>query len=417
MGAVVLAVTGAEALYADMGHFGVKPIQQAWLFLVFPALLLNYLGQGTLLLNDAAAISNPFYLLAPHWAQWPMVILATLATIIASQAVITGAYSVTHQAIQLGYLPRMRVLHTSAREYGQVYVPYINWLLLVAVLGVVLAFQTSGAMAAAYGVAVTGTMVLTNILAFTYFYHSRRWPLELALPVFGLFFVIDATFLAANMLKLMDGGWFPLGTGLVIYLIMQSWMKGKAHLTECRNQQSWSLHDFINTLGNKPLHRVDGVAVYMTSSRDNVPSALMNNIAHNKVIHSRNVFLTVEVDDTPFVDNTTRFETAQLADGFEQLHIRCGFMEEVDLKRILNTPNVPQKIRELLHATFFSSRDALRPAEMIFKSGGMRRKPISLPDRLQRMLFISMSTWALNSSDYYGVPSAQVVEMGGQLEL
>jgi len=405
LGAVVLAVTGGEALYADMGHFGVGPVRRAWLLVVLPALLLNYFGQGALLLTHPEIIDNPFYQMAPDWALWPLVILATMATIIASQAVITGAFSLTHQAVQLGYLPRMRVTHTSEHEYGQVYVPFINYVLLIAVVLTVLAFGSSEKMAGAYGAAVTGAMTVDTFLAYLYFRHTRDWPVLQAVAVFGLFLLVDLAFLGSNMLKIAEGGWFPVAVALAIYTIMMAWILGRLRLNECRAASAQPLHDYIISLHDKPLARVPGCAVYLTAPAETVPSALVHNIAHNKVLHDRNVFLTIKVEDAPRVPDIDKAELSVIEPGFEQLIIHCGFMEEVELPRLLRRLDRDASLPDLMGATYFASRDKIRIS------------PTSRFNTLLRTIFVSEANWAINSADYYGVPAQQVVEMGGQVDI
>src|SRR5271169_2034492 len=308
LGAVVLAVTGAEALYADMGHFGRGPIRRAWMRFVFPALLLNYFGQGALLLAHPEAIENPFFLLAPDWFVLPLVVLASTATVIASQAVISGAFSLTNQAVQLGYLPRMNVRHTSEREIGQVYVPAINTMLLVAVAATVLGFRSSDALGSAYGIAVTGTMTVTTILAFTHLRRGARWPLWRLIPLFLLFLVVDLSFFGANMLKIAEGGWYPLVIAMSLYVVMMTWIWGRGKLARQRASGSMPLDMLIASLRPDRPARVPGTAIYMTAQVNNVPAALLHNMKHNKVLHERTVLMTVQTADVPRMPEADRLE-------------------------------------------------------------------------------------------------------------
>ena len=335
LGSVVLAVTGAEALYADMGHFGRGPIRKAWLRLVFPALLLNYFGQGALLLANPEAIQNPFYRLAPEWAVLPLVVLASVATVIASQAVISGAFSLTQQAVQLGYLPRMQVRHTSAQERGQVYVPAINNILLVAVLATVLGFRSSDALGAAYGIAVTGTMTVTTVLAFIHLRYGAHWPLWKLLPLFGLFFIVDLSFFSANLLKIHEGGWYPLAIGTVLYVMMTVWIWGRGKLGRQRASAGMPLAMLVSSLKPDRPARVPGTAIYMSSQVDNVPAALLHNMKHNKILHERNVLMTVLTADVPRISEADRLEIRHFDQNFHTVRIRYGFLEEPDIPRAL----------------------------------------------------------------------------------
>ncbi|HZK91393.1 MAG TPA: potassium transporter Kup [Stellaceae bacterium] len=405
LGAVVLAVTGAEALYADMGHFGRRPIRRAWLALVFPALVLNYFGQGALLLASPEAIQNPFYRLAPDWAVLPLVVLASVATVIASQAVISGAFSLTHQAVQLGYLPRMHVQHTSAQERGQVYVPAINNLLLVAVAATVLGFRSSDALGAAYGIAVTGTMTVTTVLAFIYLRHGARWPLWKLVPLFGLFFVVDVSFFSANLLKIGEGGWFPLVVGFALFALMTTWIWGRRQLARQRGIASMPLDMFVASLRpGRPL-RVSGTAVYMTAQIDNVPAALLHNMKHNKVLHERNVLMTVQTVDVPRTPEAERLEIRHFEQNFHTVRIRYGFLEEPDILRALALARVGGFHCNLMDTSFFLGRENIVPA---------RRTSWRLP--FKRM-FVLLSEFALDATEFFRIPVNRVVELGGQTEI
>jgi KUP system potassium uptake protein len=405
LGAVVLAVTGAEALYADMGHFGRGPIRRAWLRFVFPALLLNYFGQGALLLASPEAIQNPFYRLVPEWGVLPLVVLASIATVIASQAVISGAFSLTHQAVQLGYLPRMQVLHTSERERGQVYVPAINNLLLVAVAATVLGFRSSDALGAAYGVAVTGTMTVTTVLAFTYLRRGARWPLWRLLPLFLVFFVVDVSFFGANLLKIGEGGWYPLAIGLSLYIVMMAWVWGRGKLSEQRASGAIPLDMLVSGLRPDRPARVPGTAIYMTAQIASVPAALLHNMKHNKVLHERNVLMTVQTADVPRVPEADRLEINHLAQNFHTVRIRYGFFEEPDIPRALALCRVGGFRFNLMETSFFVGHE---------KIVANRRSRWLLPFK---RLFVLMSELALDATEFFRIPVNRVVELGGQVEI
>ncbi|MGE0718613.1 MAG: potassium transporter Kup, partial [Alphaproteobacteria bacterium] len=331
LGAVVLAVTGAEALYADMGHFGRRPIRVAWIGCVLPALVLNYLGQGALILDDPAAIENPFFLMAPQWALLPLVVLATAATIIASQAVISGVFSLTQQAVLLDFLPRMAILHTSEHQIGQIYLPRVNGLLLIGVVVLVLEFQSSSALAAAYGVAVTGTMVATSLLSFIIIRHRWNWPLPAAAALSGMFLLVDGAFLGATLLKVDDGGWMPLLVGAAIWTIMATWHHGRSILRERLAESALPLDIFLQRLTHRPYHRVPGTAVYMTGNGAVVPYAFLHNLKHNKVLHERIVLLTVTIADVPRVAPADRATIEFLATGFVRITMHFGFIDTPDV--------------------------------------------------------------------------------------
>jgi KUP system potassium uptake protein len=403
LGAVFLTVTGAEALYADLGHFGRKPIQAAWLVLVLPSLVANYLGQGVLVLGDPKTIDNPFFLAYPSWALIPMVVLATAATVIASQAVITGAYSLTSQAIQLGLLPRLEVRHTSAQLAGQIYMPRVNALLLIGVLALVVFFRSSSAMASAYGIAVTGTMVVTGMMAFVVFWRMWRWSPLAAAALMGPFLIVDLTFLTANMLKVVEGGWVPLALGGAVMLVMYTWRRGTRILFAKTRRLETPLDDLVRILEKKPPQRVPGTAVFLTSDPKSAPTALLHSLKHYKVLHEKNVILSVETTHTPRVDSDKRVRIEPVGSTFLRVLLRFGYME---------TPNIPRTLAiarklgwqfDIMSTSFFLSRRALRPAT----HSGM--------PRWQDRLFISLARSANDATDYFQIPTDRVVEVGTQV--
>ena len=405
LGAVFLAVTGAETLYADMGHFGRNPLRVAWLYLVLPALVMNYYGQGALLLRDAAALENPFYRLVPSWGLYPLVVLAGVATIIASQAVISGAFSITRQAIQLGYLPRLRVLHTSEHEIGQVYVPRINTGLFVAIVVLVIGFQTSDNLGAAYGIAVTGMMVITSSLAFIYM-RSIGWSLALAAVVFGFFLAIDLIFLSANLLKIMQGGWFPVLVAALIFAVMSTWRHGRGVLAEKRARETMPLETFVATLKPDRPPRIAGTAVIMTRDTGQVPTALLHALKHYKVLHERVVLLNVLTRDVPHVGDDERLELRDLGHGIYTLRLWYGFMDQPNILRALAQCRIRRFHFNLLETSFIIGREKLVPA---------RRR--SLLSRWRQRLFMLMSNSALDATEFFRIPANRVVELGGQIEL
>ncbi|WP_434632289.1 low affinity potassium transporter Kup [Chromobacterium sp. CV08] len=405
LGSVVLALTGAEALYADMGHFGKTPIRRAWFSLVLPGLGLNYFGQGALLMSNPAAIKNPFFLLAPDWALLPMIVLATLATVIASQAVISGAYSLTRQAILLGYCPRLEVRHTSDKEIGQIYMPFINWALLVAVLVVVLTFKSSSSLAAAYGIAVTGTMLITTLLFFVVARVNWRWPLPLALGITVLFGVIDTAFFAANVHKVADGGWLPLVLGMIIFTLMSTWKQGREILFRRLRDQALPLDDFIQNLEAYPPARVQGTAVFLTSTLHGVPHALLHNLKHNRVLHERVVLMTVRTEDVPYVAEEDRLDVVQMSASFWRVVARYGFKEEPNVLQVIEMCAEEGFDMELMDTSFFLSRETI----IITDHPGMAR--------WREKVFVWMSKNALRATDFFQVPANRVVELGAQVEL
>jgi len=403
LGAVFLAVTGAEALYADLGHFGKRPIQTAWLFIVLPSLALNYLGQGALVIGDPKAVENPFFLMFPDWALLPMVCLATAATVIASQAVITGAYSLTRQAIQLGLLPRFEIRHTSEAHSGQIYIPRINMLLLVSVMLLVLMFRSSSALASAYGISVTGTMVVTAMMGFVVIWRVWKWSPFAAAALIAPFLFLDLTFLAANLLKVLEGGWVPLALGSVVMLLMYTWRRGSRLLFEKSRKLEFPLVDLVAMLEKRPPQRVSGTAVFLTSDPASAPTALLHSLKHYKVLHEKNVILTIETAPTPRIDPSERVRMEQVSATFSKVTFRFGFME---------SPNVPKTLAiarklgwhfDIMSTSFFLSRRALKPAA----HSGM--------PRWQDHLFIALSRTANDATDYFQIPTGRVVEVGTQV--
>jgi KUP system potassium uptake protein len=405
LAAVVLAVTGAEALYADIGHFGRRPIQIAWISLVLPALVLNYFGQGALILRDPRTVSNPFYLLAPSWAWYPLLILATMATVIASQAVISGAFSLSRQAVHLGYLPRLQILHTSEQEIGQVYVPRVNWLLMVIVALTVVGFGSSSALAGAYGIAVTGTEAITSVLAYTVARRRWGWSRPAALSVFLTFLTIDLSFFSANVLKIPHGGWFPLGFAAIVVTAMATWRKGRRVVSERRSRAASSIRDFAEWIEASPPTRVPGTAVFLTGNPDIVPSALLHNLKHNKVLHERIILLTVRTEDVPRVDEKQRIEVELLPAGFYQLVLHYGFSESPDLPRSLEACRKCGPPFDLMQTSFFLSREKLVP------------KPGRDLNSLEEQVFITLNHTALDATEFFCIPPDRVIEVGTQIEL
>jgi KUP system potassium uptake protein len=406
LGAVVLAVTGAEALYADMGHFGKAPVRLAWFGLVGPALVLNYFGQGALLMVKPAAVQNPFFLLFPGWALYPMVVLATAATVIASQAVISGAYSLTKQAVQLGFLPRMTIVHTSAREMGQVYIPSINWVLCAAVLVAVIGFGSSSRLAGAYGVAVTATMLVDTLLTFFVIRFGWRYPLALALFATGFFVIIDLTFFSATLLKIADGGWFPMVIGGVVYTVMATWRRGREILFERLQTSSVPLEPFLESLFADPPLRVPGTAVFLTATPNVTPHALLHNLNHNKVLHERVVFLTVEIRDVPWVAFTERISCEPLGHGCWRVRVRYGFMNRPDVTRALELCGALGLQFDLMETSFFLSREKIVPSERIGGMAFWRDK-----------VFAAMARNAGNVTDYFNIPANRVIELGTRVQI
>ena len=404
LGSVVLAVTGGEALYTDMGHFGRPPIRLAWFGFVMPALVLNYFGQGALLLNEPAAIESPFFHLGPSWALIPMVALATLATVIASQAVISGAFSVARQAVQMGLLPRMQIIHTSGREEGQIYVPFTNWTLYLAVVGLVIGFQSSSNLAAAYGIAVTTTMLIDTILVAFVMVLLWRWNLMLVVLVAGSLLVVDIAFFSANIIKIPEGGWFPLAMGLVSFTVLTTWRRGRRLLLDEMASQTFPLADFVGTIGD--VHRVHGTAIFMTSSKEGVPPALLHNLKHNQVLHDRVVLLTVQTANSPHVNDLDRLYLLRLDEGFMRVIIRYGFMEDPDVPAALEQCARFGETFEMMETTFYVSRETVIP-----RIPGRDIAP------WRARLFAMMSKNATSATDFFKIPTNRVVELGTQLVL
>ena len=402
LGAVFLVATGGEALYADMGHFGELPIQIDWFGLVGLSLVTNYFGQGALLLLHPKAAENPFYLMAPSAVRIPLVVLAAAATVIASQAIISGAFSLTRQAIQLGYLPRLRIVHTSAREIGQVYLPTINWLLMFATLGLVLAFRQSSRLAAAYGIAVTLTMIITTLLAFQVTRHVWGWRLPAALLVTGGFLVPDLAFGFANMAKIFDGGWFPLLVGGLVFLVMSIWRNGRVRLEGRLRSEGMPFESFVAMSAGIP--RVEGTAVFMGRDPRSTPAALLHNLKHNRVLHEKVVHLTVRAEDVPYVDEATRVTADDLGEGFFRVVARYGFMEWPQVEGIFASPAARTLDLGLKNASFFLSRVSLVPS-----------RPLGLPSA--ERVFINLYKNALRPVFYFGLPPNRVVELGRQVRL
>lgn len=406
MGAVVLALTGAEALYADMGHFGKRPIEVAWFAFIFPALASNYFGQGALLLRDPTAIANPFFMLVPEWAVYPMVALSTCATVIASQAVISGAFSMTSQAMQMDYIPRMQRIHTSSHERGQIYVPAMNRLLLVLVLATVIGFGSSGNLAAAYGLAVTGTMLITTLLTLIVALDEWQWRPQWAYALVCCFLVIDSTFLAANALKIPQGGWFPLLVGSLVFLLMHTWRRGREVLTHHLQKASRSLTGFIAQLAEiPPLARIPGTAVYMSARNLSMPHALQVNYAHNHVLHERIVLLTIATEDVPVILDDERIGIDTLEQGFYRVTARHGFMETPNVPKILVLCKKQGLAVDASNASFFIGRETPIPSD----------KPDLNP--WQEKIFLALSRNASSPIQFFKIPADRVVELGVQFEV
>jgi KUP system potassium uptake protein len=403
LGAVFLVVTGAEALYADLGHFGRGPIRTAWLTVCLPALTINYLGQGALLLGDSRAITNPFFLLYPDWARAPMIALATAATVIASQAVITGAYSLTAQAIQLGLLPRLEIRHTSESQFGQIYIPRVNIILLIGVLLLVVQFRSSGALASAYGIAVTGTMVVTAIMAFIVIWKYWRWPVWGAAALMAPFLLIDLVFLGANLLKVFQGGWVPLMIGAMMMTLMLTWVKGARILAAKTRRLETPIDDLIDALEKRQPHKVAGTAVFLTADPEAAPTALLHSLKHYKVLHDQNVVLTLVTDSTPRVAPAERVTVTPLGKIFTRVIVRFGFMETPNIPKALGLARKQGLTFDIMSTSFFLSRRAVRPDT---KSG----MPV-----WQDRLFIILAKNADDASSYFGLPTDRVVEIGTQI--
>ena len=401
LGSVVLAVTGGEALYTDMGHFGRLPIRLAWFGFVMPALVLNYFGQGALLLHEPASIQNPFFHLGPDWALVPMLILATLATVIASQAVISGAFSVARQSVQMGFLPRMLIVHTSGKEQGQIYVPFTNWTLYLAVVALVIGFKSSSNLAAAYGIAVTGTMLIDTILVAFVMALMWRWSKLMVALVAGSLLIVDIAFFSANAIKIPEGGWFPIAMALVSFTVLTTWRLGRRLVSDEMTKQSIPMEDFLLAIDD--VHRVNGTAVFMTGSKEGVPAALLHNLKHNQVLHERVALVTVQTADTPYVNELDRMYLHHMGKGFMRLVIRYGFMEDPDIPRALEHCDRFGESFDIMETTFYLSRETIVPT--------FTRK-IS-PWRAR--LFGLMSKNATSATEFFKIPTNRVVELGTQL--
>jgi len=405
LGAVVFAITGTEALYADMGHFGADPIRRAWLIFVLPMLVLNYFGQGALLIHDASAIKNPFYLLAPEWALLPMVALATCATVIASQAVISGAFSLTRQAIQMGYCPRLTITHTSERQIGQIYVPFINWTLLTAVILLVVGFQSSSNLAAAYGIAVTMALTIDSLLIYVVLTRLWHWHKLVALAIVVPLLVVDFSFLGSNALKIPQGGWFPIAIGIVVFTLLTTWKRGRAILAERLAKETIPLDVFIASISAAPPPRVPGTAVFLTTAEGRVPPALLHNLKHNKVLHERVVLLTLKTRDVPRVPLAERLRIEEPGCDFRQIEASYGFMEDQDIPTLLEECGRRGAPFDMMDTSFFVSRETLI-ASAVPGMALWREK-----------LFVSMSKNATRAIEYFNIPTNRVVELGAQIEL
>ncbi|BDD93926.1 potassium transporter Kup [Pandoraea sp. XJJ-1] len=406
LGSVFLVLTGAEALYADMGHFGIRPIRFAWSLLVFPALTLNYFGQGALLLTTPKAIENPFFLMAPDWALVPLVMVATAATVIASQAVISGAFSLTSQAIQLGYVPRMKILHTSDREIGQIYMPVINWALLLVIIWIVLAFKSSSNLAAAYGIAVTTTMVITTILACVVMVKVWNWNKFLVALIITGFLVVDFAFFGANLIKVEEGGWLPLALGAFLFFMLMTWHKGRQLLRERTAADGIPLAPFLQGLLAHPPHRVAGTAIYLTGGNTQVPVSLLHNLKHNRILHERTIFLTFRTVDVPYVEDLNRIEVQDHSGGLFSVVATFGFNETPDVKEVLNLLEGKTDMHfELMDTSFFLARETVVPTKLPGMSIWRER------------LFAWMHQNAAKPTDFFSIPANRVVELGTKIEI
>lgn len=405
LGAVVLCVTGAEALYADLGHFGKAPIRLAWFAVVMPALTLNYFGQGALLLREPEAVKNPFYLMAPEWALIPLVLLATAASVIASQALITGAFSVTKQVIQLGYLPRLNILHTSERDTGQIYIPIVNWGLFAAIVLAVVMFRSSSDLAAAYGIAVTLDMLITTVLTFFVIRYAWKFPLFLCIAATGVFFVIDLAFFASNLMKLADGGWFPLVIGGLVFTLMLTWKQGRQLLNSKLRADAIDLPSFLEAVFVSPPARVEGAAVFLTAEKGSVPNALLHNLKHNKVMHAQNLFVTVVNHEVPWISLDQRIEVEALGHDCWQVMIHYGFKDDPDIPKALEVLSAHGCRLDAMSTSYFLSRDTVIPTI----GGGM--------SPWREKLFAQMHRNASAAADFLKLPNNSVVELGSKIEI
>jgi KUP system potassium uptake protein len=407
LGSVFLVVTGGEALYADMGHFGRKPIQWAWFVVAFPALMLNYLGQGSLMLREPAAASNPFFLMAPSWARYPVVGLATLATIIASQALISAVFSLTLQAVQLGYLPRLKVIHTSDTERGQIYIPAVNWALMLACLSLVIGFKSSSNLAAAYGIAVTATMLITTILFWNLLIRGWGWSPVRAGLVCGFFLVIELTFFSANVVKLFNGGWFPMLVGVVVYMLMTTWKNGRLLISSLLQKRTMPLTDLLDRLPSEGVCRVSGLGIFMYGNTTGTPPALLANIRHNHALHETVIILSVEISGYPYVEESQQLNVTALGSGFWRVQLRFGYQDRTDVLKALRRVKLNEQAIIPEEASFFVGRETVIP----------RRELHSTMPYRQEKLFASMSRNALDATSYFGIPPECVVELGTQIAI
>jgi KUP system potassium uptake protein len=405
LGAVVLCVTGGEALYADMGHFGKKPIRIAWFTVVMPSLTLNYFGQGALLLSDPSAVSNPFFNMAPDWLLVPLVILATAATVIASQALISGAFSVTKQVVQMGFLPRLQVLHTSVKDTGQIYIPFVNWGLFAVIVLAVMMFKSSSNLAAAYGIAVCTDMLITTVLTFFVIHYGWKYPFWWCLAATGFFFAVDLAFWASNLLKLFEGGWFPLLIASVIMMFMLTWRDGRAILYEKRKEDALDLSSFLDAVFLSPPTRVEGTAVFLTSGKGAVPNAMLHNLKHNKVLHKQNLFVNVQNHEVPWIEEKERLEITEIGNDCWQVVIHYGFKDDPDVPGALAKLNGMGCEVSPMTTSYFLSRDSIVPTV----TGGMAQ--------WREKLFAQMHLNASSAADFLNLPSNSVVELGSKIEI
>jgi KUP system potassium uptake protein len=405
LGTVVLVITGGESLYVDLGHFGRRPIRLVWFGVVMPALLLNYFGQGALLMSQPESAANPFFLLAPGWALYPLVALATCATVIASQAVISGAFSITMQAVQFGFLPRLTIMHTSSREFGQIYIPSVNWTLMLACIALVLGFEASSNLAAAYGVAVISTMTITSVMFFVVASQRWHWNLAVAVLVVGVFLSIDLAFLGANLVKVPHGGWFPLVAAGLVFLTMTTWKRGRRALTQVLMANAIPVEKFLEGIARNPPLRVPGTAVFMHSNVTGTPPALSHNVRHNHVLHERNVLLTAKTQQTPRVDPSERVQVEALGEGFWRMIVNYGFTEEPDVPSALAEAADRSLNIDLNEVTYFLGRETLIPTNRVEHMPVWREK-----------LFVAMQRNATNATTYFRLPTDQVIEVGAHIE-
>jgi KUP system potassium uptake protein len=406
LGSVFLVVTGGEALYADMGHFGARPIRVAWFAVVLPALLLNYFGQGALLLENPAAAENPFYNLAPGWALYPLVVLAVAAAIIASQALISGAFSLTMQAVQLGLIPRVKITHTSSKEYGQIYLPGLNWALMAGCIAVVLGFQTSSNLAAAYGIAVTSTMVITTILFYVVARELWKWNFWPTAALCGIFLAIDLAFFGANLIKFFAGGWFPVLLAVVIFTVMMTWKKGRSILTARIQAETEPLEEFLEKVERQKLTRVPGTAIFMNGNATRTPPALLHNLEHNKILHESILFVTVKTRPIPYVEAHERVKYEHLSNGFSRMKIYYGYMEDPNIPKVFESIQQPGFVFKPEETTYFLGRETIIATK---KYSGMAR--------WREKLFALLSRNARSATAYFGIPADRVVELGEQIEI